>query len=274
MTPVAIDHLTPMQKTLLVTLKGRAVDSTSAKPVLGDALAADVLGELAYDTDSVKLGVGVPETVVMRSAMLDRAVDRFVRTHPDAVVVELGSGLETRRYRVDPPPGVDWYDVDFPEVAQLRGRLLPHSDKTHDIGASLLDEHWMEPIPRDRPTIVVADGVIGMLSEEENRRLLPRITEHFAGGELVFNAYSKLVARTAGRYLKTVGLPADFRTFGIGSPQDIVALAPELTFVEEQWGDAAPERDRLRLAYRLMARVFARWPAQARRGAWIVRYRF
>ncbi|GAA1251357.1 class I SAM-dependent methyltransferase [Prauserella halophila] len=274
MTLVAIDHLTPMQKTLLVTLKGRAVDSRSAGPVLGDALATDVLGKLAYDTDSVKLGVGVPETVGIRSAMLDRAVTRFVRSHPDAVVVELGSGLETRKFRIDPPPDVDWYDVDFPEVVELRDRLLPGRDNAHGVGASLLDEHWTEGIPRDRPTIVVADGVIGFLTEDENRRLLPHITEHFAGGELVFNAYTRLVARMAGRYLKTVGMPADYRTFGIGDPQDIVALAADLTFVEEQWGDAAPERDRLPLAYRLMSRAFAHWPAQARRGAWIVRYRF
>lgn len=274
MTRVTIDHLTPMQKTLLVTLKGRAVDSRAATPVLGDGLAADVLDGLAYDTASVKLGLGVCEAVTIRSAMLDRAVTRFVRTHPDAVVVELGSGLETRRFRVDPPRGVDWYDVDFPEVAQLRDRLLPGTDKAHVVGASLLDGHWIDRIPRDRPTIVVADGVLGFLTEEENRQLLPSLTEHFAGGELVFNAYSKLVARMAGRYLKTVGMPPDYRTFGIRDPQDVVALAPGLTFVEEQWGDAAPERDRLPLAYRLMGRVFARWPAQARRGAWIVRYRF
>ncbi|MCR3720007.1 MULTISPECIES: class I SAM-dependent methyltransferase [Prauserella salsuginis group] len=274
MTLVSIDHLTPMQKTLLITLKGRAVDSQGANPLLGDALATDVLGRLDYDTGSVKLMAGVPEAVAIRSAMLDRAVAGFVRTHPDAVVVELGSGLETRRFRVDPPQTVDWYDVDFPEVIELRERLLPDRDDAHGVGVSLLDTRWTDGIPRDRPTIVVADGVVGFLTEEQNRRLLPHITDHFASGELIFNAYSTLAARMAGRYLRTVGMPPDYRTFGIGDPQDVVALAPELTFVEEQWGDAAPERERLPLAYRLMARTFARWPAQARRGAWIVRYRF
>ena len=54
-----------------------------------------------------------------------------------------------------------------------------------------------------------------------------------ADGELVFNAYTKFVARQNGRFTKIVGMPADFTGYGIDDPQDIVDLNPALTFVEE-----------------------------------------
>lgn len=274
MTTQSIDHLTPLAKTLLITLKGRALDSEGKKPILGDALAAELVRRLDYDLDTVKLTLGVPAAIAIRSSMLDRAVRSFIRDHPGAVVVELGCGLETRMSRLDPPDTVDWYDIDFPEVIELRKNLLPQRANAHQIGISLLDPHWTETIPADRPTVLVADGVLGFLTKSDNRRILTHITDYFAGGELVFNAYTKLAARMNGRYTKVVGMPADYRGFGIDEPQDVVALNPELTFLEEQFGDASPEAGQLNIGYRILAAWFARWRAQARRGVWVVRYRF
>ncbi len=269
-----IDHLTPVQKTLLITLKGRALDSRAKNPLLRDPMAADLVHRLDYDIDTVKLGPGVRDAIAIRTSILDRAVDDFVRTHRDAVVVELGCGLETRMVRLDPPTTVDWYDVDFPEVIALRKELMPQRENTHAVGASLLDPSWTDRIPRDRPTILVADGLFGFLTEEGNRSVLARITDHFTGGELVFNAYTRIAARVTGYYTQSVGMPTEFRGFGFNDPHDVVALNPRLTFVDEQTGAAAPESRQLTPLYRLLARWFAHWPAQARRGVWVVRYRF
>lgn len=274
MTTYATDRLTPMQKTLLITLKGRAVDAQLRRPLLGDNLAAETLGLLDADARQMKLPLGVRESVAIRSAMLDRAVEHFIQAHPDAVVVEIGSGLETRIFRVDPPPTVDWYDVDLPEVIELRQKVLPHRENIHPIGRSLLAPDWTEEVPRDRPTIIVADGVLGFLSEDDNRQVLAQLTDHFTSGELVFNAYTTFVAGMNGRFTKVVGMPSDFRGFGIDDPEELVAMHPELLFVDEQFGDAAPERELLNPVYRVLGRWFAAWPAQARRGVWIVRYRF
>jgi hypothetical protein len=61
-------------------------------------------------------------------------------------------------------------------------------------------------------------------------------------------------------------------------------LNPRLTFVEEQLGAQALEsltdsRSRawaaqIPWATRMLGKWFARWRAQARRGVWILRYRF
>ena len=68
-------------------------------------------------------------------------------------------------FRINPPPGIRWLDVDFPEVIELRRRLYPDRDGYEMIGASLADLQWVDTLPRDRPVWIVAEGVTMYLSE-------------------------------------------------------------------------------------------------------------
>jgi O-methyltransferase involved in polyketide biosynthesis len=274
---LTIDHLTPIEKTLLITLTGRALDARAANPILGDRLAAEAFDRLGPDADVVKLPGYGTLSMAVRSKMLDRLVAGFVAAHPNAVVVELGCGLETRMHRLAPPATVDWYDVDFDNVIALRQRVLPELERSHLVAASLTDPDWLDGIPRDRPAIVVADGVLGFLTEVDNRQILGALTGHFtAGGELVFNAYTRFVARIMGKLgvLRAVGIPKGFQGFGFDDPREVERLNPRLTFVEEQIGDQAPEVAQFPWATHMIAKWFAHWRAQGRRGVWIVRYRF
>jgi O-methyltransferase involved in polyketide biosynthesis len=51
----------------------------------------------------------------------------FMARHPNAVVAHLGCGLDTRFERVD-DGRVTWYDLDLPEVMDLRRRLIEARD--------------------------------------------------------------------------------------------------------------------------------------------------
>jgi O-methyltransferase involved in polyketide biosynthesis len=123
---VTIDHLAPVEKTLLITLTGRALDARTNRPLLGDRLAAEVLDRLGSGADVVKLSGTVRIATAVRSKMLDRIVGGFIAAHANAVVVELGCGLETRMHLLSPPATVDWYDVDLPGVIALRRRVIPN----------------------------------------------------------------------------------------------------------------------------------------------------
>lgn len=274
---VTIDDLTPVEKTLLITLTGRALDARAKRPLLGDRLAADALDRLRLGSQPVNVGGTVQIATAIRSRMLDRIVSSFTGAHPDAVVVELGCGLETRMHRLKPPATVDWYDVDLPDVIALRQKVLPEPERAHLVAASLTDPSWLNDIPRDRPVIAVADGVLGFLTEADNRRLVRMLVDHFvAGGELAVVAYSRLTARLMGSLgvLRSVGIPKGFRGFGFNDPEELERFDPRLRFVEEQLGAEAPESAQLGWGTRVLARLFTRWRAQGRRGVWVLRYRF
>jgi O-methyltransferase involved in polyketide biosynthesis len=189
---IAITELTPVEQTALLTEYARALDSRWPKPILGDTLADEIVARIDYDFR----GLGVPSSVVCQSAlrakMLDDRVRSFTAQHPDAVVVDLGAGLDTGMLRVMPPTTVDWYSVDLPHVIALRDELVPASEHAHSVAASLADDEWTDAIPSDRPTMLIADGLLAFLSEPVIIQLFRRITEHFQSGELAFNDYGRI----------------------------------------------------------------------------------
>ncbi|MGV0735753.1 class I SAM-dependent methyltransferase [Mycobacterium syngnathidarum] len=287
---VTIDDLTPVEKTLLITLTPRAMDARAPHPLLADDLAAKVLDRIG-PAGAIKISSTVKIAAPVRSKMLDQLVVQFIAAHPNAVVVELGCGLETRMHRIAPPPTVDWYDVDLPDVIALRRRLIPELDRAHLVAASLTEPHWAEGIPRERPVIAVADGVLGFLTKADNTQILATLTNHFTGGgELVFVAYSRIAAKMMGGLpvqigeLRELGIPKGYQGFGFDDPRELEQLNPRVTFVEEQLGAQAMEsfndpRARAWLndisrTTRMIGKWFARWRAQARRGVWVLRYRF
>lgn len=166
----------------MLTQYARALDSRWPRPILGDTLADDTVRKIDYDFGAL----GIPRSVVCQSAlrakMLDDRVRGFTAVHPDAVVVDLGAGLDTGLFRVAPPATVDWYSVDLPGVIALRDRLLPTSRQAHSVVASVADESWPQTIPSDRPTMVIADGLFAFLSEAVIVGVFRRITEHFKSG--------------------------------------------------------------------------------------------
>ena len=112
---------------MLGTLYGRALESRSADPILRDAHAERVVGLIDYDFRRLGVNRNVVLSIALRARQFDTWTSAFLTHHADAVVLHLGCGLDSRIYRVDPPPTVDWFDVDYPDVIDLalRGNLGP-----------------------------------------------------------------------------------------------------------------------------------------------------
>src|SRR5699024_4945607 len=65
----------------------------------------------------------------------------------------------------------------------------------------------------DKPTLIVAEGLLSYLSEQEVEHLLHRLTDYFPKGEIVFNVISE-TARQKG--IKTTGAIQKWTVENIG----------------------------------------------------------
>ncbi len=273
-----LGHLTPIERTLLLTLCGRADDAASASPWLGDTVAAQVAGKIDEPVRAAAAGdADLSLNVAIRAATLDTHVRNFLATYPNGVVVDLGCGLETRVFRLDPPPGADFYGIDFPAVIEVRRRLVPEHQRETLIAGSLEDPQWLNDVPADRPSIIVADGVLTFLGPSEATELLKRLTDHFAHGELVCQANIKFLTRDLGRVpeLKKVGIPPHYQGFGIDEPAELERINPKLRFVEEFILARNPDHfNRFSLKFRTILRLLRLRTKWARLSTWVVRYQF
>jgi O-methyltransferase involved in polyketide biosynthesis len=275
---ISSTELTPIEQTAFLTLYARALDSRWPRPILGDKLADQTVGKIDYDF----AGLGVQSSVVCQSAlrakMLDDRVRAFVAHHRDAVVVDLGAGLDSGLYRVDPPMSVQWYSVDLPGIAALRDDVMPADPRAHSIAVSLTDAQWPDAIPSDRPAMVIADGLFAFLSERVIVDVFRRVTDHFGAGELAFNDYGRIgpISRLAiklapQKMFKDVGSQWGYPGFkDAHHPQ---TWSPRLRLVEEASLCHAPEVDLFPAWIRLATRATGTTAAGARK-ARILRYAF
>lgn len=275
---IATAALTPIEQTAFLTQYARALDSRWPRPILGDTLADEVVGSIDYDF----AGLGVQTSVVcqtaLRAKMLDDRVRDFIGRHPNAVVVDLGAGLDGGFHRVGPPPTVDWYSVDLPGISAVRDEVLPADPHAHSVPVSLADESWPEAIPTDRPTMLVADGLFAFLSEAAIVGIFRRITEHFGSGELAFNDYGRIgwfsrlaVKLYPQKMYKDVG--SQWGYAGFKDPHHPESWNPRMRLTEETSLAHAPEVDLFPTSIRVPTKLMGKTKSGARK-ARILRYAF
>ena len=225
--------------TNLCTLFLRAYESRTPLPILGDTAAAEAVDRIDYDWARMRRAMR-PATnqymVTMRAKQLDDWAADFLRRHPAAVVLHLGCGMDTRAFRLAPPDTVQWFDVDQPDVIALRRKLYDNCDGYRMIGTSVTEAGWLDEVPRDRPMLLVAEGLLMYITEPEVRALLQRVTDKFGSGELLFDTLSQMAP-----WLSKV-LTKGIIKWGIHDARRIERWNPRLRFLEQSAVGALYER--------------------------------
>jgi O-methyltransferase involved in polyketide biosynthesis len=152
-------NLTGAQETTLATLYGKAMESRRPDSILNDSEADRALRRIDYDFSRLRIRRTDHTSLAVRAKAYDGWARQVLDRHPDCTVLHLGCGLDTRVYRVDAPPTVRWYDVDFPDVIELRRRLFPPRDGMHTVAASVTDPELLDGIAGDTPVLVIAEGL-------------------------------------------------------------------------------------------------------------------
>ena len=265
-------HLTQEKETLLLALYSRARESRAKDPLLRDPMAEEAVERIDYDFEQTRPGYVEALQVVLRARQLDLWTADYLAGHPEATVLYLGCGLDSRVYRIDPPPGVRWFDVDYPEVIALRQKLYPGRAGYHMLGSSVTAPGWLDAVPGDRPAWIVAKGLTYYLSAGNVKTLLNRLTGHFPAGELAFDAVGRLGARLAANNARIRATGAAIGWW-LDDPHDIRQLDPKLELVTELQPRDAVGYERLPGSLPAALRVMGLFPGLRRLNR-LLRYRF
>lgn len=258
---------------MLATLYGRALDNRSPDPVLGDQAADDAVRRIDYDFGKLGVDQNLAMAVVLRAKPMDAWAAEFLRANPDAVVVHMGCGMDSRVFRLDPPATVTWFDVDYPEVVELRRKIYPEREGYHQIGTSVTDFAWIDQVPSDRPALIIAEGLTMYLTEEGGLELFRRLIAKFPRGEVIVDLFSRLGIKLQ-KMNPVVRKAKATLHWGVDDPRELEKLG--LTIVRAlDVGTSYPdsELDRVSTGTRIQIRIAKLIPAFRRMGH-IVRYKF
>jgi O-methyltransferase involved in polyketide biosynthesis len=176
--------------------------------LLVDRAAAEITAKLDYDFSTISTHISVVSQLawIARSLHIDRTIRDFLSYHPEATIVNIGCGLDTTFERVDNGT-LTWFDIDLPDVIELRSGLISEGSRQRSIASSALDEPWLEQIQPRRGVLFVAAGVLYYFEERQVRDLLVRLSRAFPESEAVFDACSPFGARVANKkVIKDAGM--------------------------------------------------------------------
>ena len=160
--------LSGVSETLLLTLCLRVMESQRPDALIKDekaeALAKKISDDGLYDFGRMRplhLSEANKLVIILRNREFDRTTRDFLARHPQAVVVHIGCGLDSRFERVDNGQ-VEWYDLDLPDVIELHRKLIgSEGGRYHLLGCSVLEDAWLEAVSThgQRPFLFLAEGV-------------------------------------------------------------------------------------------------------------------
>ena len=229
------------KETMLMTLSGRALQSQWKEPILRDPWAEEAMRHIDYDISQQYKGIGswsmwkdIGSTIIAtRAATFDQLTQQYLAEHPNAVGLHVGCGMDSRAFRVNPPASVEWFDVDYPDVIELRRQLFPERPAYHLVGAQLDDLRWLDEVPGGRPGLLIAEGVLHYLNEADVKALLNAVVAHFPSGQMIFDICNSFIVKRAGSNVGGTG--ATYR-WGLDDPQAIKRLEPKLELVRASFG--------------------------------------
>lgn len=222
---VSIDLTGPAQ-TMLTTLYLKALDADFQSPVLGDTFAKEAIDRIDYDWRDLGVDAKWAPIITVRTAQYDIWTKQFLAAHGPCTVVHLGCGLDSRVFRVDPGPDVQWYDVDFPGVIALREQVYPSRPNYHLLPTPATELSWLDQIPADKPLLFLAEGISMYLTEDDGIALLRRVVERFPSGELQIDFYNWVGIRSQ-KTQTLVRKTGSTLHWAVNSPEDILSNVPD-----------------------------------------------
>ncbi|KYK31492.1 MAG: hypothetical protein AYK22_07895 [Thermoplasmatales archaeon SG8-52-3] len=256
-----IAKINDISETLLITLYSRALESKTENPILIDTKAVEITNELnkileksdsqlhqnlAKGKPRKRLGKKLNAFLSLRTRKFDRYCNSFLNKNPNGTIVELGCGLSTRFPRIDNKK-VTWYDLDFPEVIDIRKNFFKETDRYHFIPSSVLDFKWMDKISKKQNILFIAEGLLMYLHEDEVKNLILALQKTFPGCELVCEVANTFIVKTLKRKMWRRKFQRDFHLgkdasfyFGIKYSNDFekwnkgIKLIDEYTYFDDK----------------------------------------
>ena len=105
-----------VNKTLYIPLYGKAYVSRKGL-FLDDKKAEEIWASEGFALKGKSASKWLAYYMGIRSAVFDQWLKQKMTEAPDAAVIHIGCGLDSRIIRVG-DDGHKWYDVDFPEVIE------------------------------------------------------------------------------------------------------------------------------------------------------------
>ncbi len=195
-----------VQETLMLPLYGRYMANQRYPQLFKDVAAKKIIDRIDYNIGKADMGKGPQIVYGMRQDISAKSAIRFLERYPDAIVVNIGCGLDTIFSHIDNGK-CRFVNIDFPEVIEFREKLFDSNDRITDLGTNANDLSWMERIGYEEGdnVFLMSCGVLMYFQREEVKKLIDGIGKRFPGAVFCFDYENARMLARSNRAVKKTG---------------------------------------------------------------------
>lgn len=191
--------LTDVPETLLWTLHNRANEAKRRDKIIEDPMAIKIYESIDYDYER-SFGKAEPSHAV-RSVLFDKELIQFIKENPDGIIINLGEGLETQRFRIESTSNM-WYSIDIPGAIEIREQFIQPDEFHKHLCLSALNKEWLAQIPKHHPVIITAQGLLMYFEEEKVKWLINTIADNFSNVIFMFDTIPRWFSKKTMKGMK------------------------------------------------------------------------
>ena len=216
-----------VNKTLYIPLYGKSYVSKKGI-ILQDKKAEEIWDAEGFALKGKAASKWLAYYMGMRAAVFDRWVEEKLAEDPEAVVIHLGCGMDSRAVRVK-TAGHKWYDVDFPEVMDERRRYFEETESYRMISGDAREKGWLSNISESN-AIIVMEGISMYLTPEELRSLMEALGAQFKQLAVLMDCYTVFAAKMS-KYKNPINEVGVTQVYGMDDPKQLENA--QIAFVKE-----------------------------------------
>lgn len=251
------NKLTDIPETMLITLWAKAAESKLEDALLHDDKAVEIIQKIDYDFSKFKKAKFSQAGCCIRANLIDKEVEAYLALRPDAVVIQLGAGIDARYERLNRPPGIThWYDLDLPEAIELRKKLIQGSERNSFIANSMFNYEWIERVKsHNKPVLIILEGVLMYFKPDEVKALFEELCNQFDDATVIFDMLAFALVGHSKQHdsLRKVGGEVEFQ-WSLLNTKEMETWNPKIQ-VEKEYYMSEYEHGRYPFIFRMLYKI-------------------
>lgn len=184
-----------VNKTLFIPLYGKAKVSKQGI-IIKDPIAEKIWDAEGFEVHGKSKSKWLTYNMAMRAKIFDDWVEKMLLQNPDALVLHIGCGLDSRAFRIAALYKT-WIDGDFPEVLEARKKYYSENDHYKMIEFDASKSKMVEMLPDAQTVIVVFEGISMYLRNEELNSFVRALDKKYLQVHMLLDVYTVFGAKAS-----------------------------------------------------------------------------
>ena len=187
--------MTNVNQTLFIPLYGKAKVSRQGI-IIKDSMAEKIWDAEAFAIHGKSKSKWLTYNMAMRAKIFDDWVEKMLAENPEALVLHIGCGLDSRAFRIAAPYS-NWIDGDFPEVIEARKKYYSENEHYKMMAFDASKSELVEKLPDAKTVIVVFEGISMYLRNEELNAFVRALDKKYPQVHMLLDVYTVFGAKAS-----------------------------------------------------------------------------